>query len=166
MVSVVHASARVFRVRTEFVALSREVRVHVLCECGSGAWVAAIAPFPDLFFDARPLIGRTVGDAVAWLSARYAGLRILADILGSSGCRDASAPSPAPDEPPADMPARPPCRRARPPKGQDELPLAPPVSRPRRSPSLSPLFPGLAAESLASKSLASKSKSGRRTKTQ
>ena len=85
MVSAVHASARVFRVRTEFITLTREMRVHVLCECGSGAWIAAIAPFPDLFFDERPLIGRSVGDALAWLGAHYAGLRILAEILDS--CR-------------------------------------------------------------------------------
>jgi hypothetical protein len=87
MVSAVHASARVFRVRTEFITLTCEMRVHVLCECGSGAWIAAIAPFPDLFFDERPLIGQSVGEALAWLGARYTGLRILAEILDSSGCR-------------------------------------------------------------------------------
>jgi hypothetical protein len=83
MVSAVHASARVFRVRTEFVGLTREMRVHVLCECGSGAWIAAIAPFPDLFFDERPLLGRSVGEALAWLGDHYTGVRVLADILGS-----------------------------------------------------------------------------------
>jgi hypothetical protein len=88
MVSAVHASARVFRVRTEFINLTREMRVHVLCECGSGAWIAAIAPFPDLFFDERPLIGQRVSEALVWLGTRYAGLRILAEILDSPGCRD------------------------------------------------------------------------------
>jgi hypothetical protein len=87
MVSTVHASARVFRVRTEFITLTCEMRVHVLCECGSGAWIAAIAPFPDLFFDERPLIGQSVGEALAWLETRYAKLRVLAEILDSSGCR-------------------------------------------------------------------------------
>ena len=87
MVSAVHASARVFRVRTEFITLTCEMRVHVLCECGSGAWIAAIASFPDLFFDERPLIGQSVGEALAWLGARYANLRVLAEILDSSGCR-------------------------------------------------------------------------------
>jgi hypothetical protein len=77
----------VFRVRTEFITLTREMRVHVLCECGSGAWIAAIAPFPDLFFDERPLIGQSVGEALAWLGTRYAKLRVLAEILDSSGCR-------------------------------------------------------------------------------
>jgi hypothetical protein len=86
MVSAVHASARVFRVRTEFINLTREMRVHVLCECGSGAWIAAIAPFPDLFFDERPLIGQSIGEALAWLGAHYAGLRILAEILDSPRC--------------------------------------------------------------------------------
>jgi hypothetical protein len=85
MVSAVHTSARVFRVRTEFINLTREMRVHVLCECGSGAWIAAITPFPDLFFDERPLIGQSVGEALAWLGAHYAGLRILAEILDSPG---------------------------------------------------------------------------------
>ena len=87
MVSAVHASARVFRVRTEFITLTREMRVHVLCECGSGAWIAGIAPFADLFFDERPLIGQNVGEALAWLGTHYAGLRILAEILDSPGCR-------------------------------------------------------------------------------
>lgn len=142
MVSAVHASARVFRVRTEFLALSREMRLHVLCECGSGAWIVAIAPFPDLFFDARPLIGHTVGDAVIWLGSRYAGLRILADILESPGCR--RAPS-AQDRPPAGGKTRPPRRRPRPPEGQDELPLAPLASCPSRSPPT--LFPSLVPDS-------------------
>ena len=92
MVSAVHASARVFRVRTEFITLTREMRVHVLCECGSGAWIAAIAPFPDLFFDERPLIGRSVGDALAWLGAHYSGLRILADVLDSCHARPSHWP--------------------------------------------------------------------------
>ena len=89
MVSAVHASARVFRVRTEFITLTREMRVHVLCECGSGAWIAAIAPFSDLFLDERPLIGQSGGEALAWLGTRYAGLRVLAEILDSPGCRGA-----------------------------------------------------------------------------
>lgn len=135
MVSAIHASARVFRVRTEFITMTCEMRVHVLCECGSGAWIAAIAPFPDLFFDERPLIGRSVGEAVAWLGRRYAGLRLLADILGSPDpCSDpCSPPPPRPSSkaPPAGAKARP---RRRSPEGQDELPLAiTPALPPRRS---------------------------------
>lgn len=64
-------TARIFRVRTEFVEASRELRVHVLCECGSGGWIVSLAPFPELFFDERPLIGRSVGEALAWLDKRY-----------------------------------------------------------------------------------------------
>jgi hypothetical protein len=131
MVSAVHASARVFRVRTEFVALGRELRVHVLCECGSGAWIAAIAPFPDLFFDERPLIGRSVGEGLAWLEEHYAGLRVVADILGPSG-GDGGLPLPRLHQKPAGKEetrpearpeARKPRRRTHRRQGQGELPL-------------------------------------------
>ena len=125
MVSVVHASARVFRVRTEFIVLGREMRVHVLCECGSGAWIAAIAPFPDLFFDERPLIGRSVGDGLGWLAKRYSGLRILADVLDSSGRRGAFV-LPRSKQKLIARPEAHPRRRARQVEGQGELPLAPP----------------------------------------
>jgi hypothetical protein len=99
MVSAVHASARVFRVRTEFINLTREIRVHVLCECGSGAWIAAIAPFPDLFFDEGPLIGQRVGEALVWLGTRYTGLRVLAEILDSPECRDEAEHGKQPQDP-------------------------------------------------------------------
>ena len=126
MVSTVHASARVFRVRTDFVALGREMRVHVLCECGSGAWIAVIAPFPDLFFDERPLIGRSVGEGLAWLGKRYAGLRVVADILDPSGRRGDLARTRLPQKPLAKPEARAARRRPRQLEGQGELPLAPP----------------------------------------
>lgn len=71
MTTAVDPSARIFRVRTEFVAATRELRVHVLCECGSGGWIASIAPFPDLFFDESPLIGQTVEAGLAWLARHY-----------------------------------------------------------------------------------------------
>ena len=125
MVSAVHASARVFRVRTDFIVLGREMRVHVLCECGSGAWIAAIAPFPDLFFDERPLIGRSVGDGLGWLAKRYSGLRILADVLDSSGRRGGFV-LPRSKQKPIARPEAHPRRRARQVEGQGELPLAPP----------------------------------------
>lgn len=81
-----HPSARIFRVRAELVGLRRELRVHVLCECGRGAWICAVAPFPELFFDHRPLVGRAVGEALASLAARYAGFRALVEI--GSGISD------------------------------------------------------------------------------
>ena len=135
MVSAVHASARVFRVRTDFIALGREMRVHVLCECGSGAWIAAIAPFPDLFFDERPLIGRSVGDGLAWLAKRYSGLRILADVLDSSGRRGAFVLTRSKQKPVPKAGAQPVRRRTHQVAGQGELPLAPPpVYRHQRGP--------------------------------
>jgi hypothetical protein len=136
MGSAIQASARVFRVRTDFVALGREMRVHVLCECGSGAWIAAIAPFPDLFFDERPLIGRSVGEGLAWLAKHYGGLRLLADILDPSGRRGGIAPAALKQEPDARPHVRPARRRPREGEGQGELPL--PVHCHERPGSLSP----------------------------
>lgn len=92
MSSLLRSSAVVFRVRTEFIAATREVRIYVLCECGSGAWVAAISPFPDLFFDERPLIGRSVGQGLTWLRKRYSQTRLLAEVV--SPVQDHQAPRP------------------------------------------------------------------------
>ena len=139
MVSAVHAAARVFRVRTDFVVLGCEMRVHVLCECGSGAWIATIAPFPDLFFDERPLIGRSVGEGLAWLRKRYAGLRVLADILDSSGHCGGLVLTRSKQKPVAKPEAQPARRRTRQVEGQGELPLVPPpVYRHERRRPLSP----------------------------
>ncbi len=43
----------IHRVRTELVPHRRELRLYVLCRCGSGAWLASVAPFEELFFDER-----------------------------------------------------------------------------------------------------------------
>lgn len=116
MTSLLRLSAQVFRVRTEFIAATRGMRVYVLCECGSGGWIAAIGPFPDLFLDERPLIGRTVEEGLRWLRQHYPQTRPLPDVAGH--VQDNSSPTPK-----VKRKSRPKARRS--PALQRELALAP-----------------------------------------
>lgn len=62
----------IHRVRAELVPHRRELKLYVLCRCGSGAWLASVAPFEELFFDERLVCGLTVGEALERLERRYA----------------------------------------------------------------------------------------------
>lgn len=129
MVAPLPSSAVVFRVRAEFVAATREVRIHVLCECGNGGWIAAIASFPDLFFDERPLIGRTVGEGLRWLHQQYPHTRPHPDVAGH--VQDNSLPTPK-----VKRKSRPKSSRSL--TQQRELALAPTGERVNRRPKTEP----------------------------
>ncbi len=67
-----YGSEIIFRARTELVPYRRELRLHVLCRSGVGAWLARIAPFEELFFDEQLVCGLTVREALEQLERRYA----------------------------------------------------------------------------------------------
>jgi hypothetical protein len=71
-VSALRGGEVIHRVRAELVPHRRELKLYVLCRCGSGAWLASVAPFEELFFDERLVCGLTVRDALEQLERRYA----------------------------------------------------------------------------------------------
>ena len=62
----------IYRVRAEPVRHRRELRLYVLCRSGSGAWLASVAPFEELFFDERLVCGLTMRAALERLERRSA----------------------------------------------------------------------------------------------
>ena len=62
----------IHRVRAELVSHRRELKLYALCRCGSGAWLASVAPFEELFFDEHLVCGLTVRAALERLERRYA----------------------------------------------------------------------------------------------
>jgi hypothetical protein len=44
-VSTLHGGEVIHRVRAELLPHRRELRLYVLCRCGSGAWLASVTPF-------------------------------------------------------------------------------------------------------------------------
>ena len=62
----------IHRVRAELVPHRRALKLYVLCRCGSGAWLARVAPFDELFFDERLVCGLTVCETLERLERRYA----------------------------------------------------------------------------------------------
>jgi hypothetical protein len=73
----------IHRVRAELVPHRRELKLYVLCRCGSGAWLVSIVPFEELFFDERLVCGLTVSAALERLERRYAaGCRRLVALAG------------------------------------------------------------------------------------
>ncbi len=72
----------ILRVRAELVRHRRELRLYMLCRCGSGAWLASVAPFEELFFDEHLVRGLTVRQALARLERRYPGCRRLVTLTG------------------------------------------------------------------------------------
>ncbi len=67
-----YGSEIIFRARAELVPYRRELRLHVLCRSGVGAWLASITPFEELFFDHQLVCGLTVREALEQLERRYA----------------------------------------------------------------------------------------------
>ena len=80
-----YGSEVIFSVRAEFCPQRRELRLYALCRCGSGAWLASVAPFEELFFDEHLVRGLTVRQALERLERRYAGCRRLVTLAGSGG---------------------------------------------------------------------------------
>jgi hypothetical protein len=81
MTDSIHAEARIFRTRTEFVPLRRELRLYVLCDCGRGGWLVSVPFFPELFLNERLIVGLTVREALAAVMERYPRARRLAELL-------------------------------------------------------------------------------------
>ena len=88
----------ILRVRAELVPHRRELRLYVLCRCGSGAWLARVAPFEELFFDraagVRPLCAPGAGAAGAALRRRLPSA-VSGDMQNPSGgdTRNPAAPA-------------------------------------------------------------------------
>ena len=72
----------IHRVRAELVPHRRELKLYVLCRCGSGAWLASVAPFEELFFDEHLVCGLSVREALEHLERRYTTCRRLVALAG------------------------------------------------------------------------------------